>query len=317
MSKTGPRAGAAPYWEKNKPKPGPSGSKAGRVPGGASPSSLPSGVAAKPASAPPAPTFVSPLNADNTLGDKFNVSAGPAVGFNAVSAGPAVNFQSLDPNALGSDKRALDAMRERALGGESPWLKLQLEKQGVNQLQNTDDAVRTSMSSAAAARTAAGMRGGLSAGASERMAKSNASMVNAARQNTARAGQLDRLNLGIADDQTNMALLNQTAGLDLAHGAQGQDMAKFNSTGNLDASKFNSGMAFDANKFNSTGAFNADTFNSGQQFQANQFNQGNELGALGALNQFNMGKYSEDMKGYAAGKQANAMAGGGKSGLGK
>lgn len=263
---------------------------------------------------PPSPTFVSPLNADNTLGDNFNVSAGPSVAFGGVQAGPNVGFQGLDASALGADKRAVDAMRERALGGESPWLKLQLEKQALGQQDATDQSAKMAMSSAQAAKTSMGMQGGLSAGGGERAAKNAARMTNAARQQVLRQGMGDRLGLQVADDQTNMALLGQTAGLDLQHAGQAQDMGKFNASGNFAADQFNSGMAFDANKTNAAGAFNADTFNSGQQFQANQFNQANELGALGALNQFNMGKYSEDMKGFAADKQAKAMAKGGKSG---
>ncbi len=97
-------------------------------------------------------------------------------------------------------------------------------------------------------------------------------------------------------------MMGQVAGLDLSHGAQMQDMEKFNI-----------GTKLDANKFNSTGNFNASTFNAGMDQDTAKFNQSNELAALGGLNSFNMAKYGEDMKGYAADKQGAAIAGGGKA----
>ena len=243
----------------------------------------------------PAPSFVSPLNADNQLDSKFTIQGPSDVQFGQVKAG------QLDTKGLASDTQALDAMRDRALAtGDSPWLKMQVEKQQLGELDSRDRAASQALGSNAVARSQLAMKGGLGGGASERMAKAGARDLNALQQGIGRQGQLDRMGLNIADDQTKTQLLGQTAGLDLAHGAQGQDMAKFNI-----------GTKLGADQFNSTGNFNASTFNAGMDQDTAKYNQSNELGALAGLNEFNMAKYTEDMKGYAAGKQGDAMAGGG------
>jgi hypothetical protein len=257
--------------------------------------------------------FKSILDAQGNLGDAFRVSAGPLVTAGNVNAG-AVGAGQLDLNALKSDPRALDAMRSRALGGESPWLKMQLEKQGLEELTARDRAGEEALSGAALARSQLAMRGGLSGGARERIAMGAERNLNATRQGVGRAGQMDRLSLGIADDQTKMALLNSTAGLDLSHGAQAQDMSKFNVGTKLDADKFNTGLNFDAQKFNVANTFDADKFNAGNQQQVNLANQSAQLGGRAGENTFNMDKFKTDMMGYAAGKQGAAIAGAGAGG---
>jgi hypothetical protein len=253
------------------------------------------GLTPKKGGLPPSPKFVSPLTADNTLSSKFNIQAPSDVGFNSITAG------QLNKNALGSDTQALDAMRDRALAtGDSPWLKMQVEKQQLGELDSRDRAASQALGSNAVARSQLAMKGGLGGGSAERMAKSGARDLNALQQGIGRQGQLDRMGLNIADDQAKTAMMGQVAGLDLSHGAQMQDMEKFNI-----------GTKLDANKFNSMGNLDASKFNTSLDFDATKFNQSNELMALGGLNDFNMAKYGEDMKGYAAGKQANAMSSGG------
>jgi hypothetical protein len=123
------------------------------------------------------------------------------------------------------------------------------------------------------------MNGGMGGGASERAAGNAAREMNAARQGIGRAGQVDRLNLGIADDNTKMALLGQTANIDFGVGQQ-----------KLGADQFNSGMIYDTNKTNTA----------------------NTIKGVDGENDFNLGKYAEGMKAWGAGQQAAATAGGGK-----
>lgn len=261
---------------------------------------------------PEIPTFKSALDASGNLASQYQVQAGPAVNAGSVAAGT-VNAGQLDLNALASDTRALDAMRERAMSqGDSAWMKAQLEKQGLEELSARDMAAQQAMSGGVLARSALAMKGGLGGGSSERIAMQMGRDMNAARQGIGRAGQMDRLNLAIADDQTKQALLAQTSGLDLQHGAQRQDMSKFNIGTALDADKFNVGTALDASKFNTGLKFDADKYNSGMQFDANKFNTGNALGALQQDNLGQFGIYQEKMKGYAAGKQGDAIANSGK-----
>lgn len=279
----------------------------------------------------PKPTmaaFKSALGPDGTLVSKYQVSPGSSVLPQSVKAGTVkagqVKAGQLDTKALAADSRALNSMRERALGtGDSAWLKMGLDKQKLEEMSARDQAARQAMSGSALARSQLAMRGGLGGGASARIAMQAGRDMNAARQGIGRAGQLDRLSMRIADDQTKTGLLGQTAGLDLAHAGQRQDMSKFNIGTNLDASKFNVGANLDASKFNvgtaldasKTNAANrltAGIHNDSQAYDANKTNVAGALGQLGGENQFNAYKYGEDMKGYAAGKQGDAIAGGGK-----
>lgn len=242
------------------------------------------------------PQFKSALGADGQLGSQFMAQAGPGVQAGTVTSG------QLDMKALASDPRALDAMRERALAkGDSPWLKMATEKQRGEELGLRDQAANQAMSGAAMANSNLAMRGGLTGGAAARNAMGMARNTNAARQQIGRAGATDRLNLGIADDQTKTALLGQTAGLDLATAGQKQDMSKFNIGSKLSADTTNAGMALDAGKFNSA-----------QTYDANKFNAGQNYNALGDENKFNAYNAGEQMKAYGSSKTADATVNAGK-----
>jgi hypothetical protein len=236
---------------------------------------------------------------DGSLGEQYAVSPGSAVSGNTVAFDPvaagkvkagtaavskvkagSVKAGQLDTKKLGADTRATDAMRDRALAkGDSPWLKMQMKRQGIEETAARDAAAQQALSGAATARSQLAMRGGLGSGASQRVAMQAGRDMNAARQAAGRAGQLDRLGLQIADDQTKTSLLGQTAGLDLAHAQQGQDMAKFNVGTALDASKFNTGLAYDASKTNAANKMDISKFNTGLAYDASKTNVANKLDA--------------------------------------
>lgn len=276
--------------------------------------------------------YKSPLAADGRLSSKYKVATGGTVKAGSVMADKVkadkVTAGRLDTKALAADPRALNAMRDRALSqGDSPWLKMQTQKQGLEEMGLRDQAAQQAMSGAAMGRSQLAMKGGLGGGASARLAMSSARDANAARQAIGRQGVSDRLGLGIADDQTKMGLLGQTAGLDLSHAQQAQDMGKFNigtaldasktnASNNLDASKSTALMALDANKTNVANRLGADVHNDNQAYDASKTNTAAALGGLSGENQFNMSKYGNDMSGYAAGKQGIAIAKGGVGGSG-
>jgi hypothetical protein len=202
-------------------------------------------------------------------------------------------------------------------------MKLQLQKQGIEETSARDQAANQALSGASNARSQLAMRGGMSSGARERIAQGSSRDMNAARQAIGRSGQMDRLGLGIADDQTKQGLLAQTAGLDLTKGAQNQEMGKFNIGTALDANKFNSAQGLDAGKFNSAQAYDAgktnvanqfagQQFNSAQQYDANKYNAGASYGALSDENKFNAYNAGEQMKAYGSSKSADAVQNGGK-----
>lgn len=253
--------------------------------------------------------FVSNLDARGNLKYKVDTPkkiAGKTVTADTVTAG------QLDTKALGADARAQDAMRDRALAkGDSPWLKMQTQRQGVEEMSARDQAAQQAMSGAGAARSQLAMRGGLRGGAASRIAMQSARGMNAARQGIGRQGQLDRLSLGIADDQTRQNLLGQTAQLDLARAGQAQDMGKFNIGSKLDADKSSAMMALDASKATANLGQDAMKFNTTNAFEADKYNTGLATQGIRDQNMFNSDAYKQDMGAYGAGKQAAATAAGG------
>lgn len=170
---------------------------------------------------------------------------------------------------------ALDTMRSRALSTEaSPWLKMQLEKQGVEQAAAADTAAQTAASQVQSARSALARAGGLRGGAAERLASKGAESELMARQNVFRQGMLDRANLNVEEERQKLDLLKGTTAADLS------------------SAQYMTGL---------------DTYNVGAQNQAGQFNVSNRLQDLGNRNQSNQFGYGEMMKGIGARNTADAM----------
>lgn len=203
-----------------------------------------------------------------------------------------IDQNTINPHGeLNPNSDALNALRSRATAtGDSPWLKMQLEKQGLDEAAARDNALATAAGQGAAARSALAMNGGLSSGARERVARDTARNATLAGQGITQQGGLNRLNLQIADDQTKQDLLGKTAGLDLQNAGYQADLAKFNASQMTDAQKFNNNIRLDTEKFDAL----------------------NTLGAIQKKNEYNLAKYGEQMKGYAAGKSGDAIANGGK-----
>lgn len=143
------------------------------------------------------------------------------------------NFKAnFNPLAMGEAGKAL--VGRATDKGESAWLKLQLQKQQQEELNAINRAAATAGTQAAMGRSALAAKGGLSSGASERLARSGAQNAIAAQQGVYNEGALNRLNLGIADETTKMNLLGQASGLE-------NQLGQFNTTGDINAQKFNIG----------------------------------------------------------------------------
>jgi hypothetical protein len=224
---------------------------------------------------PTRPEFDSALNGKNRLGKDLLLNP------DLVKAGN-LNVKSLTP-----DQRALAEMKSRALSkGASPWLKLQLEKEGMDRSANIDDAVSGAAGAGAQARSAMLMSGGLSGGARERLARNTASNINMARQGVNRQSSENRLNLGLADEGQKLDLLKMLPDAELKQKSFQADLNKYNLDRTYDASKFNATNKLDAKKFNTTAT----------------------LDQIAKQNAFKLGAHSEDMKGWAAGKTGKAIA---------
>lgn len=230
-------------------------------------------------SRPEMAAFRSLLNEGGGLGDQYKVAPG------SVTAG------QLDTQKFNLDQDVMNAMKGRALStGESPWMKMQMEKQGLMKQDSLDEAMRQNAGAQAAAQSQLAMRGGLGGGARERIATSGMSDLNATRQGIARQGLHNATNLGIADDQQKVEMMKFLPQMELQQKAFGADLEKFNIGNKLDSDKFNVSANFDADKFN----------------------MGNTFGQFDKENQFNAFKYGEDMRGWSAEKTGKAIENSGK-----
>lgn len=307
--------------------------------------------------------FHSILDPNGTINEHLSVNPGADIGMQSVTAGTAtaptavtadqLSAQKLNPLqtvSWNADSQAQDAMRSRSLSGENnPWMQMQLQKQGIGETSARDQAAQQALSGAATARSQMAMHGGLSGGAGERAAMNASRDMNAARQSIGRQGQLDRMGLGIANDQTNMGLLGNVAGLDITRGNAALDASKFNSNQALNANQFDVNSALEAGKANQSANLNANQYNTTAGMNTNQFNINKALEAAGmnqttglakdeynrnmlydqsknnvwnamhgtdALNEYNLKKYGIQMGGYGANMQASAAARGGGGGGG-
>lgn len=91
---------------------------------------------------------------------------------------------------------ALQKLKEQAFAeGDSPWAKLQLESQGLEESRARDQAARSQAQGLAQAQANLMRQGGLSSGARERMAQTGARDLMFAQQGVAGQGMADRLGI--------------------------------------------------------------------------------------------------------------------------
>jgi len=115
----------------------------------------------------------------------------------------------------------------------SPWMNMALDRQAADQARMFDSAIKNQQSALAQGRNSLAMRGGLSSGASERMAMQGANDLASARQDILSQGASERANLGMqnAQLQTDIGKFNagQTQGANQFNVAQSiQDLARRN-----------------------------------------------------------------------------------------
>lgn len=90
---------------------------------------------------------------------------------------------------------AFQKLQQQAMAqaGESPWAKMQLEKQALEQSGARDAAAKAALQGVAQQQSSLARMGGLSGGARERLARSGVQTTARAQQDVARQGMLDRL----------------------------------------------------------------------------------------------------------------------------
>lgn len=107
--------------------------------------------------------------------------------------------------------------------GPSSWLNLALQKQQAEEAAQRGAAARQSLSSAAMARSQLAMRGGLGVGSRERIARGSGLDLMRARQNVLQQGGINRLGLQTEDERNRIAQLQNLMGSEV-------DLGKFNKT---------------------------------------------------------------------------------------
>jgi hypothetical protein len=133
-----------------------------------------------------------------------------------------------------SDTSGLDAFKQRALNpGTSTWASMLLKRRGLEQANALQDASARTASGAADARSQIAMRGGLTGGAAERIAKSTGRDQMKAAQDIRRQGEISNYDILTNDAQEKDKMMGQLPGMQLQQAQFGADADKFNITNSL------------------------------------------------------------------------------------
>lgn len=117
---------------------------------------------------------------------------------------------------LKADTRGIEALRSRALGsGPSEAANRLTDVQRLEEAGLRDRFGNQSANAAAQARSSLASRQGLSAGASERLARQNMRDQMMGNQGIAQQGALSRANIGAQDEQQRLGILQQLPGMEL------------------------------------------------------------------------------------------------------
>lgn len=164
----------------------------------------------------------------------------------------------------------------RAPGSQSPWAAIQLQKQQADELAAKSGAAQQATANNNQAYSGLAMHGGVSNGAQQMLALQNQRNLMGARQGVANTGMMNRLGIQTTDEANREAQLQNLMGSE-------QNIGQFNKT-------------LEANQ--------------------GQYNINNLLQENQGQRAFQMGTYDEQMKKWAADRQAQATersgGGGGK-----
>jgi len=207
-----------------------------------------------------------------------------------------VNFQGAEASA--------DMLYDRAFGSEtSPWADKLYEQQGIQQHLAEEQQQQQSAQEFATSQDRLGMTGGLEGGARERLATSSNRNEMLGRQNLARQGELQRLGIGINDENRRMDLQTKMpgmyAGLDqyetsLQRGNADMDWRKAQQWSGLASQDVNNQM-------------NVDRFNLGRQDQNSLINSERAINERNSELGFGMDQWKQRGAMLGADAQADAQ----------
>lgn len=217
-------------------------------------------------------------------------------------------------DGINLNTQGLQEIRNRATTqGTSTWGNLMLQQQQQEQSNAADSAASSSAGAAANSRSQLAMRGGLSGGAGERMSRFASRDAARAQQQVANQGITDRLGIRTKDEEQRLGLLTQLPGMEvnaLQPELQKADMwSKVAQSDNDQAAKLglaNRDFEFNRQKYNTDNSLNTDKFNIGNAMDAGKYNIGNDFAENKQKTDFDLKRYEEQMKAWAAEKQAEA-----------
>jgi hypothetical protein len=179
-------------------------------------------------------------------------------------------------SGINVDQRGMNKFRGEALRtGPSSWATLANKQQNLEERMARQRAMSEGASGAAGARSQLAMRGGLSSGAKERLARDANKNYLMMSQDIGAQGTKNRGQISMNDEQNRITQLGQLPGME-NQAIQG-DLAKLSMWGQ------------------------------GRQFDTNQ-----AVNEAGRKNDYNLGRYKEKMAAWGANQQANATAKSGK-----
>lgn len=189
-------------------------------------------------------------------------------------------FQLKQQAPVQLNTQGLDALRQRGLAqGPSAWANMMNQKQGLEQAQAMDDMAAQGAGARSQAMADLAERGGLSDQARENLAMQQMRNQQMGGQQVSRQGQLDRMNIGLQDEQQKLGILQNLPGQELA-------------------------------------ALEPQFKNQANAQAVNQFNIGQSMGEWDKKRMADENAYLEKLKQWGAGKAADAQAkaagGGGK-----
>lgn len=160
---------------------------------------------------PTQPAYQGFTGADGMIDPRFKMTARPDIAFNSNLGG----LESrLDGNQL--DMSGVNELKNRATAtGPSSWAQLMLQNQGLDQANATDELGRQQNAGMASAYSGLATRGGMSAGARERIASKSMLSGLMGKQQLMRAGEQARTGINIQDQANQLDLLKQLPGAQL------------------------------------------------------------------------------------------------------
>jgi hypothetical protein len=270
--------------------------------------------------------FQSILDQDGHLSNQYAVKPGADVKFNQLNHYDPITMKSnmgeLDDRLSGINlnTQGLEAIRDRALSsGPSSWASLMLQQQDQQKAAAQDKLAETNATQGAQARSQMAMKGGLQGGASERMARQNARDLMLGQQELGRDDASKRLGIMTTDESQKLDLLKGLPGMeaqalepDLKKAGMWQSMAQSEQANQLNTDFRNQQSMFDVDKFNTQSQLDLDLKNRDYTTGLDKYNNDSSIKGMDSINAYNQNKYNQDMAGWAANRQAQAIENSGK-----